>query len=95
MIAAQTSQPLFRDSVTLERPVPALGQLLQETCGYLNRFIAFSSEAQPVAIALWIAHTWTIEAFDYTPYLHILSPEKRCGKSRLLDCLNLLVARPW
>jgi uncharacterized protein DUF3631 len=36
-----------------------------------------------------------IEAFDYTPYLHVTSPEKRCGKSRLLDCIELLVAIVW
>jgi Protein of unknown function (DUF3631) len=74
---------------------PALGALLQAICDYLVRFMAFSSESQPVAVALWIAHTWTIDAFDYTPYLHILSPEKRCGKSRLLDCIGLLAAKPW
>ena len=36
-----------------------------------------------------------IDAFDYTPYLHVNSPEKRCGKSRLLDCIELLVAVVW
>ncbi len=63
-----------------------LAQTLDEVCAFLRRFMAFSSDAQPVAIALWIAHTYSIEAFDYTPYFHIQSPEKRCGKSLLLDC---------
>lgn len=46
-------------------------------------------------IALWIAHTWSLDAFDYSPYLNPFSPEKQCGKSRLLDCLELLSFRPW
>src|SRR5262249_3025108 len=28
------------------------------------------------------------------PYLNICSPEKRCGKTRLLECLQLLVPKP-
>jgi hypothetical protein len=69
--------------------------LLEDVCDYLQRFVVFPSEAQPIAIALWIAHVWTIDAFDYTPYLQITSPEKQCGKSRVLDCLELIVPKPW
>ena len=57
------------------------------------RYIVFSSEAQVTAVTLWVAHTWVIEAFDFTPYLHISSPVKRCGKSRVFDCLRLLCAK--
>jgi hypothetical protein len=48
-----------------------------------------------MAIALWVAHTWTIDAFDYTPYLQITSPEKQCGKSRVLDCLEPITPKAW
>ena len=30
-----------------------------------------------------------------TPFLDVTSPEKQCGKTRLLDGLELVVARPW
>lgn len=73
-------------------PLPAI---LEETRNFINRYIAFQKPAHAVAIALWSAHTWVIEAFDYTPYLHICSPVKRCGKSRVFDCLRLLCAKPW
>jgi hypothetical protein len=69
--------------------------LLEDVCAYLKRFVVFTSEAQPTAIALWVAHTWTIDAFDYTPYLQITSPEKQCGKSRVLDCLEPITSKPW
>jgi hypothetical protein len=36
-----------------------------------------------------------VDAFDFTPYLHISSPVKRGGKSRVFDCLKLLCAKPW
>jgi hypothetical protein len=75
--------------------VKTLPELLQDTCGFLQRFIRFESDAQPIVIALWIAHCWSITAFDYTPYLHIGSPEKRSGKTQLLECLSYLTPQPW
>jgi len=93
-----TEPPLFRSVLEIERAdstTAALAQTLEEACAFLRRFMAFSSETQLVAIALWVAHTYTIQAFDCTGYLHIQSPEKRCGKSRLLDCIGLLVRKPW
>jgi hypothetical protein len=72
-----------------------LAALLEDISAYIKRFIVFTSEAQPVAIALWVAHTWAITAFDYTPYLQVTSPEKQCGKSRVLDCLQLIVPKAW
>ncbi len=73
----------------------ALSEILFRIEGFLGRFIAFRTPAQAPVIALWVAHSHALEAFDYTPYLHISSPEKRCGKSRLLDLLNLVVRAPW
>lgn len=74
---------------------PELAELLQEASSYIKRFIVFTSEAQPTAIALWVAHAWVIDAFDYTPYLQISSPEKQCCKSRVLDCLEAIVPNAW
>jgi Protein of unknown function (DUF3631) len=51
--------------------------------------------AQAVAVALWIAHTHAVEeAFDTTPYLALTSAEKRSGKSRLLELLELTAHSP-
>jgi hypothetical protein len=35
------------------------------------------------------------DPFETTPFLNATSPEKQCGKTRLLDALELVVARPW
>ena len=88
------SQPdPFEDGGFIEPP--ALAETLARVEEFLRRYIVFPSEAHPPAIALWVAHSHALEAFDYTPYLHISSPEKRCGKSRVLDTLALLVPEPW
>ena len=76
-------------------PPLELPEILEEVRGFLSRYIVFSNEAQATAVTLWVAHTWVIDAFDYTPYLQISSPIKRCGKSRVFDCLKFLCARPW
>jgi hypothetical protein len=53
------------------------------------------SPAQSDATAIWIAHTHCFAAAEQTPYLAISSAEKRSGKTRLLEVLELVVARPW
>ena len=62
--------------------------------GFVGRFVVMT-DPQAVAVALWIFHTHTLDAFEQTPYLAVTSAEKRSGKTRLLDLLDLLDARPW
>jgi hypothetical protein len=57
--------------------------------------IVFRLPAQPIAVALWIVHAHALRAFDVTPYLHIRSPQKRSGKTRLLELIEQLVQRAW
>jgi hypothetical protein len=70
------------------------GELLNSVVAFIRRFVSLS-ESQLSAVALWVAHTHAIEAAQVTPYLNISSAEKQCGKTRLLEVLNLLVASPW
>lgn len=88
-----SAEPLMQAVKIWKRPV--LRETLARVEDFLRRYIAFPSPWHSPAIALWVAHSHAITAFDYTPYLHISSPEKRCGKSRVLDVLNLLVSEPW
>ncbi|MGZ6640138.1 MAG: DUF3631 domain-containing protein, partial [Solirubrobacteraceae bacterium] len=48
-----------------------------------------------MAATLWILHTHAFEAAYATPYLTVLSPEKRSGKTRLIEVLALLVRSAW
>ncbi len=76
-------------------PAPDLGVFLNEVAVFLSRFVAFASPHQTVACALWAAHTHVYDRFNVSPFLHVSSPEKRSGKTRLLEVLELLVRSPW
>lgn len=70
------------------------GAILDEVSRYVRRHVVLS-EAQADAVALWAVNTHVFDAADFVPYLGITSAEKRSGKTRLLDVLSHLVARPW
>jgi len=71
-----------------------LAMLLDDLEIFVRRFVVVSP-AQAPAIALWIVHTHAFDAAEASPYLAVTSPEKRSGKSRLFEVLELLVANPW
>lgn len=73
-------------------PAPETGELLDAIEQVIKRFVILSDE-QRDALALWVLHAFAIDAADTTPYLAITSPEKRSGKSRLLEVLAQLVPR--
>jgi Protein of unknown function (DUF3631) len=67
--------------------------VLDEAAAFVRRFVVVN-EAQADTLALWVAHTHAAVAFDSTPYLAVTSAEKRSGKSRLLEVLELVVHHP-
>jgi hypothetical protein len=74
---------------------PERGQdVLDATAGFLRRYVVLG-EAELTATALWVVHTHAFDAAEATPYLAINSAEKESGKTRLLETLELLVAKPW
>jgi Protein of unknown function (DUF3631) len=46
-----------------------------------------------VALALWTLHAWTVDAGDISPFLVLVSPTKRCGKTNTLIVLFYLTPR--
>jgi len=72
----------------------SLDAILDDLMNLVRRYISLSY-LQAVTLALWIAHTHVIDASEVAAYLHITSVDKRCGKSRTLRLLNLVVFRPW
>lgn len=65
--------------------------ILNDAVYFLRRFVVMDAVQVD---ALWTAHTHAAEAADTTPYLLVTSAEKRSGKTRLLDVLELLVHEP-
>ena len=70
------------------------GLLLDDLKVFLQRFVVYPSEAELIAHALWIAHTWLMNQWDSTPRIAFLSPEPGSGKSRALEVTEPLVPRP-
>jgi hypothetical protein len=69
-------------------------ELLDALATFLRRYVAMSA-SQAAAVALWVVHTYALDACEQSPLLAITSAERRSGKTRLLDVLEVLVANPW
>jgi len=67
-------------------------QILAEIEELIKKHMILPTGALP-AIVLWIAATYIYNDFRVFPRLGIISPEKRCGKSTLLDILSGLCSR--
>jgi putative DNA primase/helicase len=46
-----------------------------------------------VALSLWTLHAWTMDAGDISPFIVLVSPTKRCGKTTVLIILYYLTPR--
>jgi hypothetical protein len=68
--------------------------LLDELQESLTRYVALPSPETGTAVVLWIAATHAQTAFQHATRLVISSPEKRCGKSRLLDIIEATCHKP-
>jgi hypothetical protein len=75
-------------------PQPSGSELLLSLATYVRRYVVLTDD-QADLIALWIVHTHALDAADTTPYLEVVSAEKRSGKTRLLEVLDTVVARAW
>jgi hypothetical protein len=71
-----------------------LAEILDDVCANVSDYMSIG-EHELVVGTLWTAHTHVYDAFDCSPYLAVLSPEPRCGKSRMLRVLKPVVAEPW
>lgn len=64
--------------------------LLEEISSTIARFI-FMPENLADTIALYIGSSYFLAVYDVFPFLHITSPVKGCGKSKLLEVIAELV----
>ena len=67
-------------------------QLLTRVTSTLERYVVLPPHAS-LAIALWVFRSYADDCFDTNPRLALLSPEKRCGKTTLLELISKLVTR--
>jgi len=65
-------------------------ELLADLRTFFTRFVVFRDRRLPLLLAAWTLGTYCYRVFRVFPYLALRSPDKRCGKSRVLDLLSLL-----
>ncbi|WP_426241858.1 DUF3631 domain-containing protein [Nocardioides sp. LHG3406-4] len=68
--------------------------LIPDLMRFIGSYVVMT-EAQKVVLATYVMHTHIAQYCQQTPYIFIHSPEPECGKSRLMEVLELLVVRPW
>ena len=87
---------LLREAEQLtESPDREVGaEILEDIIEFIHRYMLVTVN-QAIVLAVWILHCFVFYLFDFKPFLIVTSPEKRCGKSRCLDILEILVPRPW
>lgn len=69
-------------------------ELVNQLIEIVHRYVIVNNN-EALAIVYWILQTYNIETFTYAPRLLLISPEKRCGKTTLLELLRLLCYKPW
>ena len=69
-------------------------RVLADVESFISRYAILPASAR-LPVSLWAIATHLADRFDSFPYLSLSSPLPRCGKTRVLEILELLVARPW
>lgn len=73
---------------------PTGAHVLDQVGAFIRQFVVLT-ESEYAVISLWVLHTYCLTTAETTPYLNLGSAEKRCGKTRTLEVLELLVCNPW
>ena len=74
-------------------PVPFDGAALLGCLRQIFRRYIVLPKGADIALALWVLHAWTYDAGDISPYMVLVSPTKRCGKTSVLILLQYLTPR--
>lgn len=69
-------------------------EALADVQAILREYVVMG-EAERTFLSLWCVHTYLLDHVRVTPYVAILSPTMRSGKTRLLEVLELLTCRGW
>ncbi len=98
--AAREKSSLLSERIELAPPAPVPSnepveglRLFENLRGYITRFVVVS-EAEGIALTLWIVFTYLLDVAEISLRLAIQSPTKRCGKTTVLNLLTALAYRP-
>lgn len=75
---------------------PGVGAgVLGEVESVIREYVVLPSENAYTAVTLWIAASHAVPFSDMAPRLAVVSPTKRCGKSRLMDIVECMAYAPF
>jgi putative DNA primase/helicase len=74
-------------------PVPVDGAKLLDALRQVFRHYIVLPPGANIALALWVLHAWTMDAGEISPFMVLVSPTKRCGKTNVLIILYYLTPR--
>src|SRR5262245_52059691 len=57
-----------------------------------RRYIVLPPGAD-IALAMWVLHAWTMDVGEVSPFMVLVSPTKRCGKTSMLIILYYVTPR--
>jgi Protein of unknown function (DUF3631) len=83
--------PHLADAIAKHR---GIADLLDDVADFIGKYVVFPIDGACDAVTLWVAHAHSLEAFESTPRLALLSPMKQSGKTRTLEVIELLVPNP-
>ena len=90
-MAVTKAVELCRDVTPCAEPVN-VSEMLDTVRATIRRFIV-CDPSTATAATLWITFTWIIDHVQVAPLAVITAPEKRCGKTQLLDLIGRLSKR--
>jgi putative DNA primase/helicase len=74
-------------------PEPVDGDALLDSIRRVFRRHIVLPSCADIALPLWVLHAWTIDACEISPFLLVVSPTKRCGKTSVMILLYFLVLK--
>src|SRR5262245_8329025 len=74
-------------------PEPVDGAALLDRFRQVFRRYIVLPKGADVALPLWVLHAWTFDAGEISPFMVLVSPVKRCGKTSVLILLYYLTPK--
>jgi putative DNA primase/helicase len=74
-------------------PMPIDGAALLDSLRQVFRRYIVLPKGADVALPLWVLHAWTFDSGEISPFIVLVSPVKRCGKTSVLILLYYLTPR--
>ena len=74
-------------------PVAVDGAALLDAIRAVFRRYVVMPKGADIALALWVLHAWTMNAGDVSPFMVLVSPTKRCGKTTVMILLQYMTPR--